>query len=94
MGNMERYWMFVVLERSIAILGGVGHTAVAGIEPCTGPLDWLTGCGDTVNSFLAALVLGTVTGAPDIINFVWLGIVLNGLFLIGFFKWGRGVNDQ
>jgi len=92
MGNLERLWTFGVMERTIVAIAGQAQVNIAGIQPCTGVLDWLTGCGSALTSLLANLVLGTVANAPATANLL-LGVYFNGLFVIALFKWGRGVAD-
>jgi hypothetical protein len=92
MGNMERLWSFAVAQRSIVTIAGQAKIAIDGITPCTGIADWLTGCGSTIASLFANLILGTVAGAPAAANLV-LGVYFNGLLVIAIFKWGRGVAD-
>lgn len=93
MGNLERLWTFAVIERSIVAIAGQAKIKIDGIQPCTGVLDWLTGCGSALSSLLANIFVGTVTGAPSVANFL-LGVYFNGLFVIALFKWGRGVSDS
>lgn len=91
MGNMERLWVFAISERIIAGLSAGAVTTIVGVEPCTG-LDWITGCGSTINSVVASVILGTVSGAPDLFNVTFF-VTFHGLVLIALLKWGRGVND-
>jgi hypothetical protein len=92
MGNMERLWLFAVAERSIVFIAGQADVAINGITPCNGIGDWLTGCGSTINSLFANIVLGVVPNAPTIANFL-LGVIFNGFLVIAVIKLLRGVAD-
>ena len=93
MGNLERLWTFTAAERAIVSISGQAEITLHGVTPCDSFFSVLSGCGDTVASFLANFVLGTVSGAPDRVNVV-LAVYINVLVVIALFKWGRGVNDQ
>ncbi|MCA1811979.1 MAG: hypothetical protein LC623_08215 [Halobacteriales archaeon] len=93
MGNLEKLIIFAIGERVIVTISSQAKISITGVTPCEGPLDWLTGCGDTVNSLIASMVVGTIDGAGTLVNVVILGVLLNALLIVALFKWGRGVPD-
>ena len=88
--NLERLWFFIVGERFILTVSGQANAAINGLTPCSGALDIFTGCGTTIASLVANFIVGTIHGAPAIVNLL-LGVLVNGAFVIALLKLGRGV---
>lgn len=61
---------------SIVLTGTAAVSDVAVLPECSGLTDVLSGCDSTLSKILALGVLGTVPGAPDLVNvfFAVLGL--------------------
>lgn len=76
----------------IGLLTGAAVQAEAfDIPKCQG-FDWLTGCDNTISTFFAYVVLGTIPGAHIVVNSFMgvLGLSLRSTFVWAAARWVRG----
>lgn len=79
MPQLDRLFLFGLLQRTVLALAAGAEATFTEIEPCDGFADIVTGCGDTTSSIMTSLVLGTIPGPA----WPWL-VLVNAVLVVGY----------
>lgn len=74
MANISLPLTYALLFAAFTGLVGAGAIATQDIPACEDLLDIVTGCGSTVSAIFAAIAIGTIPGAPSVVN-AFFGII-------------------
>lgn len=68
------------------------QASVPSVPECEDPIDFLTGCSSTISAILSIGVLGTIPGAPDMVNafFALIGLVARANIIWAILQLFRG----
>ena len=97
MAQLDRLLVLGVLQRTVLALAAGAEAAFTEVEPCDDFGDFVTGCGDTIDSVFTSLILGTIPG-PDwpwlvLVNTLQLAIYVP-LLIFSVYRAFRGQSDD